>query len=312
MKKPELLVTPHDLKHLEALIAAGADAFILGETKFSLRLVADFDLDELQAGVNLIKAHDKKVYVAINGIMSNSLLADLEEYLSKIKDLPIDALRFTDPGAYVLAKAIAPQLSLHYSSDALGTNYVTVNYWLERGIRRVTLAPELTKDAILETKHQARGEIEILIHGAISMFQSRRRLITNYLEFQDNKTTNIGSSQHGYSLFDQEREVAYPIFEDEQGTHIFNGSDVCMIDDLSELIDHDVDSFRIEGLFKSRDYLIKVTKAYRMALDLCLQNREKYQQIKETLAQEIVAIQPHDRPLDRGFFYRPTIYKTKA
>lgn len=69
MKKPELVVTPRDLNEIEALIEAGADAFIIGEEKFGLRLAGHLNLDELRQAVTLIKQHDKKVYVAINAIM---------------------------------------------------------------------------------------------------------------------------------------------------------------------------------------------------------------------------------------------------
>lgn len=311
MKKPELLVTPHDLTEIEALIVAGADAFIIGDARFSLRIPGNFDLDALQKAIKLIKTHHKKVYVAINAVMSNEWVENLREYLLEIKDLEIDALRFSDPGAYLVAKELVPDIALQWSSETMGTNYFTANYWLERGVNRVVLAPEIMKDAILETKEQAIGEIEILVHGAINMFQSRRHLIENYFTFQESIGTNIGSIQPGYSLFDQERQLYYPIFEDQQGTHIFNGTDVCMVDDLSEFIDRGIDSVRIEGILKSSDYLINVTKAYRMAIDLCYEDRLKYQQISRALYKKLEEIQPENRKLDRGFFYKPSIYKNK-
>lgn len=39
VKKPELLVTPQSIEHITALLEAGADAFVIGEQKFGLRLV---------------------------------------------------------------------------------------------------------------------------------------------------------------------------------------------------------------------------------------------------------------------------------
>ena len=59
MKKPELVVTPHDLHEIEPLIEAGADAFIIGEEKFGLRLAGHFNRDELRQAVELIKKHNK-------------------------------------------------------------------------------------------------------------------------------------------------------------------------------------------------------------------------------------------------------------
>ncbi|MTL76697.1 U32 family peptidase, partial [Turicibacter sanguinis] len=55
MKKPELIVTPHDIHEIKDLIEAGADAFIIGEEKFGLRLAGEFKLNDLREAVELIK-----------------------------------------------------------------------------------------------------------------------------------------------------------------------------------------------------------------------------------------------------------------
>ena len=311
MKKPELVVTPHHLDEIEALIEAGADAFIVGDEKFGLRLAGCFNKEELDAAIQLIKSHQKKVYLAINAIMTNALLNELREYLEEIKTWEIDALRFSDPGAYMLAKEIMPDMTLQWSSETLGTNYFTVNYWYDRDVRRTILAPELMKDSVIETKRHAKGEIEILVHGAICMFQSRRLLVGNYLKFQGQVVQTVQSREQGLQLFDPDRQLYYPVFEDEQGTHIFNGSDVCMIDDLAEFIEAGVDAFRIDGVLKSREYLLAVTKAYRFAIDLFFEDEVKYRQVGVALYKKMEEIQPTARLLDRGFFYKPSIYKNK-
>ena len=42
MKKPELLVTPVTVKDIQPLIEAGADAFVIGEQRYGLRLAGEF------------------------------------------------------------------------------------------------------------------------------------------------------------------------------------------------------------------------------------------------------------------------------
>ena len=44
-------------------------------------------------------------------------------------------------------------------------------------------------------------------------------------------------------LHDKERKNKYPIFEDENGTHILSPNDICIIDELDELIEAGIDSF---------------------------------------------------------------------
>lgn len=83
-------------------------------------------------------------------------------------------------------------------------------------------------------------------------------------------------------LHDKERDNKYPIFEDENGTHIMSPNDVCIIDELEELIDAGIDSFKIDGVLKTPEYLIEVTKMYREAIDLCVENRDEYEAKKKT------------------------------
>lgn len=59
----ELLVTPKSLSHLETLIDIGADAFVIGEQKFGLRLPGEFNREDIKQAVNLAHEHDRKIYV---------------------------------------------------------------------------------------------------------------------------------------------------------------------------------------------------------------------------------------------------------
>ena len=77
-----------------------------------------------------------------------------------------------------------------------------MNYWYDRGVLRTVLAPEIMKEPVIETKEQAKGEVEILVHGAICMFQSRRNLVGNYLKFQGQVVEKIQSREEGLLLFD--------------------------------------------------------------------------------------------------------------
>ncbi|MEL3712427.1 U32 family peptidase, partial [Staphylococcus borealis] len=75
----ELLVTPKSLTHLETLIDIGADAFVIGEQKFGLRLPGEFNREDIKKAIKLAHEHDKKIYVAVNGIFHNYHLNALED-----------------------------------------------------------------------------------------------------------------------------------------------------------------------------------------------------------------------------------------
>lgn len=309
MKKPELLVTPTSVKDIELLAEAGADAVMIGEQRYGLRLAGEFNREDLQAAIELAHQNNLKAYVAVNAIFHNEKIEELKDYIKFVSDSKADAIVFGDPAVLMTVREVAPEMKMHWSTETLATNYYTCNYWGRKGAKRSVLARELNMDAIVEIKENAEVEIEIQVHGMTSMFQSKRSLIGNYYEFQG-KSMKIEnrSQQDQMYLHDKERDNKYPIFEDENGTHIMSPNDICIIDELEELIDAGIDSFKIEGLLKSSEYIVEVTKKYRKAIDLCVETRDQYEEIKDQLVADIEAIQPPNRPLDTGFFYKETVY----
>ncbi|MGG3888770.1 peptidase U32 family protein [Metabacillus fastidiosus] len=309
MKKPELLVTPGELADIEKLIEAGADAFIVGEQKYGLRLAGEFSRDDIKQTVQIAHKAGKKVYVAMNAIFHNEKVGELADYLSFLNEISVDAVVFGDPAVLMTAREVAPDMKLHWNTETTATNWYTCNYWGRKGAKRAVLARELSMDAIIETKENAEVEIEVQVHGMTCMFQSKRTLLGNYFEYQG-KALEIENRRQNKNMFlvDDERDNKYPIFEDENGTHIMSPNDICIIDELEEMMEAGIDSFKIDGILKSSEYIVEVTKKYRQAIDLCAEDNEKYNEVKDDLLEEIEEIQPINRRLDTGFFFKETVY----
>jgi putative protease len=309
MRKPELLVTPKKVDDIMPLIEAGADAFIIGEQKFGLRLAGDFSKEQVKEAIAIAHHHHKKVYVAMNAIFHNDLIDELGEYLTFLNEVKADAVVFGDPAVLMVAREVAPDLKLHWNTETTATNWHTCNYWGRKGAKRAVLARELSMDAIIETKEHAEVEIEVQVHGMTCMFQSKRSLLGNYFEYQGKalKIENRAEKEMMF-LYDPERDNKYPIFEDANGTHIMSPNDMCIIDELSEMIDAGIDSFKIDGVLQTSEYVIEVTKKYRKAIDLCESNNTEYEEIKDELLAEIEDLQAKNRPLDTGFFFKETVY----
>ncbi|MCL6570622.1 MAG: U32 family peptidase [Bacillus sp. (in: Bacteria)] len=309
MKKPELLVTPLTVNDILPLAQAGADAFVVGEQRYGLRLAGEFIRADVEKAIELAHSIGKKVYVAMNAIFHNEKIEELSEYIQFIAALRADAIIFGDPAVLMVAREVAPAMKLHWSTETTGTNWYTCNYWGKKGARRSVLAREINMDAIVETKENAEVEIEVQVHGMSCMFQSKRSLLGNYYEYQG-KVMEIENHKMEKKMFlhDQERANKYPIFEDENGTHIMSPNDICIIDELQEMVEAGVDSFKIDGILKSRDYILTVTKAYHDAIKLILDDPDTYDDKKDELMSSIEAIQPPNRPLDTGFFFKETVY----
>jgi U32 family peptidase len=309
MKKPELLVTPLTVNDILPLIEAGADAFVVGEQRYGLRLAGEFNREEVQKAIELAHSKGKQVYVAMNAIFHNEKIEELGDYIQFVSKAKADAIIFGDPAVLMSARETAPDMKLHWSTETTGTNWYTCNYWGRKGAKRAVLAREINMDAIVETKENAEVEIEVQVHGMSCMFQSKRSLLGNYYEYQG-KVMEIENRNMDKNMFlhDNERENKYPIFEDENGTHIMSPNDICIIDELQEMLEAGVDSFKIDGILKSPEYILAVTKAYREAIDLFSEDPDAYEDKKDELLAAIEDIQPDNRSLDTGFYFKETVY----
>ncbi|GLY10047.1 peptidase U32 family protein [Pseudobacillus badius] len=309
MKKPELLVTPHSVAAIDLLAEAGADAFVVGEQRYGLRLAGEFSRTDIAQVIEKAHAKGKKVYVAVNAIFHNDIANELDEYIAFVKEAGADAIVFGDPAVLMAVRAAAPDMPLHWNTETTATNYFTCNYWGKRGAVRAVLARELSMEEIIEVKEHAEVAIEVQVHGMTCMFQSKRPLLGHYFEYQG-KVMEIENRKDAKNmlLYDKERENKYPIFEDANGTHIMSPNDICIIDELAELIEAGIDSCKIDGILHSPEYLLEVTKLYRQAIDLCAECPEEYEEIKDELLEKIEDLQPAHRPLDTGFFFKETVY----
>ena len=309
MKKPELLVTPTKIEDIEPLMKAGADAFVIGEQRYGLRLAGEFDREAVKSAIEIAHQGGKKVYVAMNAIFHNEKVDELADYLRFLEESGADAVLFGDPAVLMAAREAAPNMPLHWNTETTATNWFTCNYWGRKGAKRAVLAREINMDAIVETKENAEVEIEVQVHGMTAMFQSKRRLIGNYFNYQgrDMLVEDLETDGHLF-LHDPERNTKYPIFEDENGTHIMSPNDICIIDELTEMVEAGVDSFKIDGILKDPEYIVAVTKLYRKAIDLCAEDPDAYENTKESLLEEAESLQPENRMLDTGFFFKETVY----
>lgn len=305
----ELLVTPKSVKHIEVLIEKGADAFVIGEQKFGLRLAGEFNREAMREAVNLAHSNDKKVYAAVNGLFHNYHLNAVESYIEFLHEIKVDRIIFGDPAVIMFVKNQDNPIPLNWDAETLVTNYFQCNYWGKKGTKRAQLARELNLEEILNIKANANVEVEVQVHGMTCMFQSKRMLLGNYYTFQERQLKierNLVADE--LLLYDEERDNKYPVYEDYNGTHIMSPHDICLIEELEPLLEAGIDALKIDGVLQSEEYISVCTEQYREAIDLYNEDPEAYEDEKFMLVDPIEAIQPEHRPFDEGFLYKQTVY----
>jgi len=270
MQIPELLAPAGNLEKLKIAVHYGADAVYLGGKAFGLRNLADnFTTEEMAVGIAHAHRHGVKVYLTVNSYPANEDLPALEAFLAGIAPLPFDALIAADPGVIQLLGDIAPQHTIHLSTQANSINWRSVRFWEGQGIKRINLAREMSLAAVAETARQTSVELELFAHGAMCISYSGRCLLSSVMS---GRNANKGECSHpcrwGYSLVEETRPGEYfPVMEDESGTFIFNSKDLCLIEHLPEIITSGVASLKIEGRMKGIYYVAAVIRTYRAALD---------------------------------------------
>ncbi len=272
MKKIELLAPAGDLEKLKYAVVYGADAVYIGGEIFGMRVSAkNFNVDQMAAGIAFAHERGVKVYLTLNIIPHNDDIAILENYLLEIKHLPFDAYIISDPGVLSILQEVYPNAEVHLSTQANNTNYKSAAFWHKFGVSRVILARELSFEEIREIRQKTplSLELEAFVHGSMCISYSGRCLISNYMTGRD---ANKGACSHPcrwkYHLVEEQRPGEYyPIEQTDHGTYFFNSKDLCMIEQIPQLIKAGLSSLKIEGRSKSIYYVANVVRAYRKAID---------------------------------------------
>ncbi len=306
MKKPELLIPASSLEVLKTAVLFGADAVYIGGETFGLRAKAkNFSHEDMKEGIAFAHARNVRVHVTANILAHNGDLAGAEKYFEELRELSPDALIIADPGMFMLAKKICPEIDIHISTQANNTNYMTYRFWHELGAKRVVCARELSLKEIREIREKipADMEMESFIHGSMCISYSGRCLLSSFLAGRD---ANQGACTHPcrwkYAVMEESRPGEYfPVCENERGTYIFNSKDLCMIEHIPELIAAGIDSFKIEGRMKTALYVAAVARTYRRAIDDYLESEEKYRANMDWYKEEI-AKSVH-RQFTTGFYF---------
>jgi len=319
LDKIELLAPAGDLEKLKMAIRYGADAVYLGGDSFGLRKASkNFSVEEIEEGIKFAHERGKKVYITLNIVPHDEDMEGLEEYVTKLYKINTDAVIVSDPGIFSVIKRVVPNLPIHLSTQASVTNYETMMFWYNLGVRRIVLARELSFKEI-ENMHKKLPkdlEIETFVHGAMCMSYSGRCLISNYMTGRDaNRGDCAHPCRYKYNLVEEKRPGEYfPVFEDEEGTFIMNSKDLCMIEYIPELIKAGIKSFKIEGRVKSSYYVATAIRAYRMAINQYYKDPDNYK-FDEKWLREIKKASHRD--FTTGFYFgKPTheaqVYTTSS
>ncbi len=257
--KHELLAPAGNIEAGYAALYYGADAVYLGLTKFSARAGAqNFTYEELDEFTAYAHSLNRKVFVALNTILTSDEVKELPEVFKAIDKAKVDALIVQDLGVFYLAKKLIGHIELHASTQMAVHNVEGAKFLKSLGFKRVVLARELTLKEIEDIAREVKDvDLEVFVHGALCYSYSGQCLFSA-LEY--GKSANRGRCVYPCR---SEFEVI-----DEDGKcerrHLFSMKDMA----LEELVNKiPALSLKIEGRKKSPLYVATVVNYYRHILD---------------------------------------------
>ena len=281
-KKIELLAPAGSFEKAKIAYLYGADAVYCGTSSLSLRARADMENEDLEKTIKYAKEIGKKVYVTLNIFAWDEKYEEIIEMAKKLEQLKPDGIIAADVGVIETLKQYAPTVPIKVSTQANIISLQDCKFWYKQGAKRVIMAREMNKKQlkyIMENKPKDL-EVEVFIHGAICFAFSGRCFLSDFLSC---RSANLGdcaqSCRWSYKLYAEEKNnpgELMPIETSEYGTSIFSSKDLCLINELPEIIQMGIDSLKIEGRLKTEYYIASVVNCYRNAIDEYQKNPQNY------------------------------------
>lgn len=254
---PELLAPAGSLEHLKAAVKAGADAIYMGGQRFGARAYADnLDQDNLTEALHYAHLHGRRLYLTVNTLMKEDELNHmLYGFLEPYYEAGLDGVIVQDLGTASFIRRHFPEMEIHASTQMTITHPAGASAAKRMGMQRIVPARELSLEEIDAIKKETGLEVEVFVHGALCYCYSGQCLLSS---MYGGRSGNRGRCAQPCRL---------PYTFMEQSKYLLSPKDLCALPILPSLIEHGVDSLKIEGRMKNISYVAGVTAIYRKYLD---------------------------------------------
>lgn len=266
-RKPELMSPAGGWQQLQTAIECGADAVYFGLQHFSARAKVGFSLEDLPEAISTLHGRGVKGFVTFNTLVFNHELQQAEQAIMAIATAGADAMIVQDVGVARLAEKIAPDLTLHGSTQMSITSAQGAELAASFGCQRVVLGRELSVADIRRIADATDVELEVFVHGALCVSYSGQCFSS---EAWGGRSANRGKCAQACRL-------SYDLIVDGQPRdlgpyrYLLSPGDLYALEQIPELVDIGVHCLKIEGRYKDANYVAATTRAYREAIDLaCL------------------------------------------
>lgn len=268
-KSVELLAPAGTWDALVADVESGADAVYLGGKHFNMRMhEGDFNFDDaaLKKAIDYAHAHDVRLYITLNNLISDEELPALKEYLQYLEKIQPDALLVQDFAVLELVHEMGITIPLHTSVMMNTHNEHAIEKLKEYGITRIVVGREMTLSELALFRARTDIEVEYFMHGDMCISESGQCIHSGVVFGQSgNRGRCLKPCRWAYELIDE--ESGKRLDEGGPGPYKLALKDMCMYRAIPELIQAGVFSFKIEGRMRPAPFLRRIVSTYRAAID---------------------------------------------
>jgi putative protease len=261
---PELLLFVGNMEMLLAAIHNGADAVYIGMPKFNARgRTQDFSIEELREMIELAHLYDVKVHLAFNILIFQDELEEARSLLLEILPLGPDAMIVQDLGLARLIRSMAPDQIIHASTQMTITNYEAMKFLDDLKLDRFVLGREVSLDEMKIIRTQTNKELEVFVHGALCVSYSGQCLTSE----------SIGGRSANRGQCAQSCRLDYEMFVDGEKKNLIDEKylvspqDLCGIEEIPKLMNLGINSFKVEGRLKSKEYVASAASSYKKVIE---------------------------------------------
>ena len=274
MQKIELMAPAGNFESLQAALDNGADSVYFGVEQLNMRARAsiNFTLDDLDEISKRCQAKNVRTYLTLNTIIYDHDLSIVKTLVKRAKEANITAVIAMDQAVIAVARELG--MEVHISTQINITNLETVKFYAmfadtmvlsrELSLRQVKHITEQIEKEQIKGPSGRLVEIEIFGHGALCMAVSGKCYMSLH---SHNSSANRGACKQNcrkkYTVIDQ--ETGFEMELDNE--YIMSPKDLCTIDFLDQVADAGIKVLKIEGRGRAPEYVARVIKCYRDAID---------------------------------------------
>src|SRR3989338_6389517 len=268
-KKVEILAPAKNLFQGMAAINAGADAVYIGAPEFGARSNATNSVEDIEELVKYAHLYKAQVFVVVNTILYDKELDACKKLIHQLYAIGVDALIVQD---MAIMEMDLPPIVIHASTQANNRDPKHVKFLADAGMKRVVLARELNLDQIREIRDASNVELEFFVSGALCVsFSGYCYMSIAGGERSANRGSCAQNCRLPYNLTDGTGKTLIA------NSHLLSIKDLDLSDQLPNLIEAGITSFKIEGRLKDMVYVKNNVSFLRKKLDAFLENNTSFQ-----------------------------------